>query len=276
MSFPLLRRELVGLLRTRRAFWLLVLTAAAASLVPLLAWPREGGSMLLRDESEHRMVLYLFFCAQLGAALISVTAFSAGAIAGERERGTVDLLRSALVPPLSIVAAKALAPMGYALFLLAACVPVACLFYLLGGISFGSILRSCAVTFAAVISAELVCLVHSLRSRRTAQAAIRAVFWVFFWNLGLLLLLQLAALAAREFEIGWVWLLHGRGGIEGSCAPVFPFEAIERCLEDPERSHAPMGRAGALGVFAAVQGAGALGVGLVAALLVGRSRGRDR
>ena len=39
LEFPLLKRELVGLLRTKRAFWLLVSTIIISSLVPLLTWP---------------------------------------------------------------------------------------------------------------------------------------------------------------------------------------------------------------------------------------------
>ena len=39
LEFPVFRRELRNLLRTRKAFWLLVAVIAGSMLVPLAQWP---------------------------------------------------------------------------------------------------------------------------------------------------------------------------------------------------------------------------------------------
>ena len=41
LGMPLFRRELIALLRTRKAFWLLFTTVALSCLISLTAWPRQ-------------------------------------------------------------------------------------------------------------------------------------------------------------------------------------------------------------------------------------------
>ena len=53
-------------------------------------------------------------------ALLVVPAFTAGAVAGERERHTFELLYTTPLSPFSIVAGKVIASTGYLLLLLVA------------------------------------------------------------------------------------------------------------------------------------------------------------
>ncbi len=186
----LIKRELIALLRARRAFWLLILVVVLSMSIPLLAWP-SGGRPGINSYIANIWVFITFSITQLGAALLIIPAFTAGAISGERERSTYELLYSTLLSPLSIVTSKLLASTSYVLLLLAASVPGVCVLYLLGGIGFSSIVACYGVTAAAIVTAGIVCLTVSMRARRTAHAAIRGVFWVAFWNIGLMLLLGL-------------------------------------------------------------------------------------
>jgi ABC-type transport system involved in multi-copper enzyme maturation permease subunit len=200
LEFPLLKRELVGLLRTRRAFWLLVLTVGFSGSLPLLAWPQK--SEMGSYASEVPAVLLIFFLTQLTVGLVIIPAFSAGAISGERERETYDMVHSTLLSPFSIIFSKVLASAGYVLLLMAASAPAVCVLYLLGGVAFGSLLRCYAVTFTAIVTAALICLAQSMRSRRTAHAVLRGILLVIFWNGGLLILLWLLAAVLHELT-GW-------------------------------------------------------------------------
>jgi ABC-type transport system involved in multi-copper enzyme maturation permease subunit len=200
LEFPLLQRELIGLLRTRKAFWLLLSVVALSSLLPLLAWPKREASMFLGFQS--LFVFQIFFPAQLTLALLVIPAFTAGAISGERERETYEVLYSTLISPFSIVVSKTLASTGYALLLIIAAAPSVCVLFLLGGMSFSTILRCYAMIFAAAVTAGLICMKESMRSRRTAHAAVRGVLWVAFWNGGLQVILSLAiAIAVELFRI---------------------------------------------------------------------------
>ena len=66
LEFPLLKREFVGLLRTRRAFWLTLFLVALASLLPLLTWPTGTAGL----SSQNREVFLIFAMTQLIAALL--------------------------------------------------------------------------------------------------------------------------------------------------------------------------------------------------------------
>ena len=189
-QFPLLKRELVGLLRTKRAFWLLVTTVALSATFAIIAWPSErSGPVGLGMETI--VTLMSFLLAQLATALLVVPALAGGAISGERERDTYDLLYSTLLRPSSIVLSKAGAAVGYLAMLLLASAPAACVLYLLGGVAFWALMEAYAVSFAALVMTGLVCLAQSMRSARTAQAAVRGVVWTIFWNGGLTLLIYL-------------------------------------------------------------------------------------
>jgi len=190
-AWPLIKRELLGLLRTRRAFWLLLASLVLSCLLPLLQWPSGSGSVVFFNRN---LVVFLtFVITQLVAALLIVPAFTAAAIAGEREQDTYELLYSTLLAPSSIVISKFLGALGYIVLLLLATAPVACLLFMLGGLEFSTVLKSYAVIFASVLSSGIVCLTVSMRCRRTTTAAIRGYTWVAFWNIGVYLLLMLTA-----------------------------------------------------------------------------------
>jgi hypothetical protein len=102
---PILRREFVGLLRTRKVYWLTVLTVAGCGLLPLLWWPPGGSPM--PSAAAHNA--YLTYLAIAGAAiLIAVPALAATSIAGERERRTYESLLATRVEPSAIVLGKVL------------------------------------------------------------------------------------------------------------------------------------------------------------------------
>ncbi|MBI4582644.1 MAG: hypothetical protein HY717_01230 [Planctomycetes bacterium] len=196
LEFPLLKRELVGLLRTRRAFWLLFIAVALSTLLPLLGWPQ--GQRAAWYAYENTAVFMVFFMTQLSVALLIIPAFTAGAISGEREQNTYDLLYTTLLSPWSIVFSKVLAATGYVLLLLLASAPSVCVLYLLGGLGLETILQCYLATFLAVLHSGLICLTASMRSRRTSHAVVRGMVWVVFWNGGLLMLLGLVLVLLSE------------------------------------------------------------------------------
>ena len=183
LELPMVRREAYALLRTRKAYWSALIVTAVSCLFPILAWPRAGSEAGYRTGMENAFTFELFFCAQLTAALFIIPAFTAGAIAGEREGDTIDALYSTLISPTSIVLSKVVVAAGYLIFLLCCAAPAVFVLYFLGGVTLDAIGHCYAVTFAAMVLASIGCIYLSLVSPRTAQAAVRGYFWVIFWNL---------------------------------------------------------------------------------------------
>ncbi len=189
-EFPLLRRELVGLLRTKRAFWLLVSAVGVSGAVLLLSWPSFWESAP-QDPSRNASRFGSFIVTQLIVTLLFTPAFTATAFTAEREERTFELVYSTLLSPFSIVFSKFLSSVGYLLLILVASAPVVSALYLLGGFGFDTILTCYAITVAALVSSSLVCLTVSLRSASTAQAMVRSFVWLLIWNGGLSLVLWL-------------------------------------------------------------------------------------
>jgi len=201
-ELPLFRRELVAMLRTRRAFWLLVGVVVVSRLIPLMAWLGNDGT----NTAEMNAAVFTWFVyIQIILCIVVIPAFAAGAVSGERERNTYDLLFTTLLSPTSIALSKVGAATTYVLLLLLAPIPMAAVLHLFGGITFGPLLKVYAVTLAGAVSCALVTLTVSLRCERTASAVVRAILWVLLWQVGvhlaaILVVYPILALSGRPTE----------------------------------------------------------------------------
>ncbi len=196
-ELPLLRRELLGILRTRRAFWLLVLTVTVSTILPLSFWPVQYA----RGAAIPTAAFYLlFFWTLLTSGLIVATSFAAASIAGEREQGTYELLCSLPLSPLVAVLPKLTACTAYASLILLTTAPAAMSFYFLGGIGLDTILSVYCVLLAALVTAVPIGVTASLQSATTAEASLRGIAYVAFWCSGPLLLLLLPIAAVGQLR----------------------------------------------------------------------------
>jgi len=179
---PILKREFLGLLRTRKAYWITLFTVGAASLVPLLAWPDEGSPMPFEGAMYASII-----CgnALLIAFLFFTPAIAAGAITSERERGTYEGLYNTQILPSGIVLGKILSSTLFSLLLLALTFPMFSLLYLLGGfpvLYFG--IAALIFVFLNLFLAILG-LWSSMRSPTTARAIVQAYLIFFLINISI-------------------------------------------------------------------------------------------
>jgi len=170
-AWPIVRRELIGLLRSRRASWVAVLTVVAASVLPLGSWPAPGNPWAPRLASRAFEDCLLAFA---GSLLVFVPAVTAGAIAIERERGTFELLDTTRISPAGIVVGKLIANVAFFLLLVALTFPMVDVLFLLGGFEFQEILLSAFLFGGAAVLPGIVGLWTSIRSRRTVRAIMAA------------------------------------------------------------------------------------------------------
>ena len=121
-------------------------------------------------------------------ALISfiTPAVTAGAISGERERQTIDLLFVTPLPPFSIIWGKLLASMSFALLLLFLSVPVFSLVFLFGGIELDQLVTAFLVSGVTALMLGLVGLACSTFFKRTLTATVAAYGAAFVLLVGTL------------------------------------------------------------------------------------------
>jgi len=156
---PILVKELRSRMRGSRAFIFLTVYLFVLGGVTLLLYAALAGSVGT-DLNAGRQIGRSLFLVIATVALIEVClitpALTSGAIAGERERQTYDLLISSLLSPWQIVWGKLASALAFAMLLIFSVIPVISLAFLFGGVSLSEMLIALigmvatAITYAAL------------------------------------------------------------------------------------------------------------------------------
>lgn len=112
--------------------------------------------------------------AQFILLCFSAPGLTAGAIAGEREKQTLDLLLITRMSPLQVVFGKLGAAVAFTLLLMVASLPVYGLLFLLGGISLGNLVTTVLVYVVTVLLLGAIGIFYSAVFRRTQAAVVAA------------------------------------------------------------------------------------------------------
>ena len=139
LANPVTLKELRGRMRGRRAFAVLTLYLLILSGVITLVYLVYVSSSSVPGGAGANTAGKGLFAAVLAVQVVLVTfigpAFTAGAVSGERERQTFDLLRTTLLSADSFVIGKLISALSYILLLVLVSIPVQSIAFLLGGLS---------------------------------------------------------------------------------------------------------------------------------------------
>ena len=181
----LVAKEMRSRSRGWRPMWLLTFYLAALTVV-VAGFPALLGG--IGGTISPTMGTQIFAVLAIGSVLLLAfitPALTVGAVSGERERRTLDLLLITRTSALGLVSGKLLGSLVYVLYLLVASLPAFALVYLFGGVPLfhlGMVLAVAAVT--AVTHAALGLLLSALL-RRTSLASVVAYLLVLFLVFGL-------------------------------------------------------------------------------------------
>lgn len=145
--------------------------------------------------------------AQLFLACILAPGFSAGTIAGEKERQTYDVLLVTLLRPRDIVFGKLFASLAYLLLVIVAGIPVASVAFLMGGVSFDQLCMALVVMIIASLMVGSVGIFWS-SLMRTSREANRYTFWsilVLLFGVPLAILFGLSVFFSRFLSLNSVF-----------------------------------------------------------------------
>ncbi len=139
---PVLQRELLVNLRTGRSFLLLAAYQLLLAAVVLFGWPEDQRLDLTSSPPSAKRLVDLFFLGQYVIASLMAPSFAAGAITGEKERATFEMLLASPLRPTAIVIGKMVASLTHIGMLILASLPIIVLCLPLGGISFYEVLAA--------------------------------------------------------------------------------------------------------------------------------------
>ncbi len=175
---PVMIKELRGRMRGVRAFAVITvylgLMSGFASLIYLVyaASTRASGSAAA---GEIGRVLFLGIVGiELLLIIFIAPAFTAGAITGERERQTYDLLKTTLLSTPSFVIGKLESALGYILLLLLAAIPLQSIAFLFGGVTESELILSFVILTVTAVALGTVGIYFSSTLARTLNASVRA------------------------------------------------------------------------------------------------------
>lgn len=161
----------------------------------------------------------VLFAGVVGIELFLVTfiapAFTAGAISGERERQTYDLLRTTLLPASHLVMGKLFSALAYVFLLLLSAIPLQSLAFILGGTDLSDMMIAIVVLMVTAIFLGTVGVYFSARTQRTLPASIATYGVALTVVVGTALLAQLFVVLTEEIinnnqvnaQLEWLILL---------------------------------------------------------------------
>ncbi len=133
MNNPVIQRELIGILRSRKALALQVGLAALFALLVVLRWPTDARVDLSGAQSQQ--VFRTFGYGLLTTLLLLVPVFPSTTIVREKRQGTLALLFNSPMPSWSIYFGKLVGVLVFVMLLLAMTLPAATACYAMGGVS---------------------------------------------------------------------------------------------------------------------------------------------
>jgi ABC-type transport system involved in multi-copper enzyme maturation permease subunit len=176
---------------------------------------------------------------QMSLVSLFAPALAAGAISGERERQTLDVLLVSRVSAAGIVVGKLVASVAFMLLLILAALPLFAAVFLFGGIDFEQFMVTQLLTVSTALSIGAVSLFLSAFFRRTLPSTVAAYGVAFAGMVGTLFIGGLFTVAV---------LLRSSGGGLGSQSGVHPllftnpFYALETALASPNGEPMHVGR----------------------------------
>jgi ABC-2 type transport system permease protein len=191
---PVVLKELRGRMRGARAFVVLTvylaLLGAFSSLVYVAVSESSTSASGQVTVGEIGRTL---FGGIVGIEMLLVAfiapAFTSGAISGEREHQTYDLLRTTLLPSRAFVLGKLLSAMLYVLLLLLAAIPLQSIAFFFGGVAETEIILSFVILAATALLFSTIGIYFSARSNRTLSASVMTYATAMFIMFGLPLIL---------------------------------------------------------------------------------------
>lgn len=206
LANPVLSRELRGRIRGLRALIILVVYLVITGAVTLLVYAAAANSFSsgISDPEAGRGIGKAIFLTVMTATLIQVCvitpSLTAGAISGEKERQTYDLLITTLLSPMQIALGKLASALAFAMLLIVAALPMAGLAFLFGGVSGSELVIGVIGLVATAICYATVGLFWSTVMRTTLTATVMSQGTIIFIQLIIPFLFVVGSLLTNSFN----------------------------------------------------------------------------
>ncbi|MCD8232450.1 MAG: ABC transporter permease [Clostridiales bacterium] len=184
---PVWKKELMLGSRTIRfPIALMCYGASMAVIALLMVFSAMNYSSVIDFSSMTNIFLILAFV-QLGLILLIIPVLTAGSIAGERERQTLDLLLTAPVSSFSVILGKLLSSMCNVVLFIFTSLPSMALAFLYGGIQWRYLLVFLVMILVTAFFCGAVSIWCAAQYKKTILSIIVSLLWEFLFFIGTIL-----------------------------------------------------------------------------------------
>jgi ABC-type transport system involved in multi-copper enzyme maturation permease subunit len=169
---PIIRRELLSALRTRKALLMQGAFLLTTAVLFLLYWPAGG----LQDigGQEARQIFGILAIGELVMVVLFAPAFTAAALTSEREHNTLESLFATPMRPWEIAVGKMVGSLGFLVLVILSGVPMLAMPFLLGGVEGSQLLAVIGILLVTAVYLGMIGLLVSALGHRSYRAIITA------------------------------------------------------------------------------------------------------
>lgn len=186
---PVMLKELRERMRGARAFVVITIYLGLMGGFALLLYLIQRGVVQQEGTSATGELGRILFAGVVGVELLLIIfiapAFTSGAVTGERERKTYDLLQITLLPRSSFIIGKLESALSYIFLLLMAAIPLQSIAFLFGGVSETELVLAFLILAVTAITLGVVGLFFSTIVDRTLTASVRSYTAAFIVLVGI-------------------------------------------------------------------------------------------
>jgi ABC-type transport system involved in multi-copper enzyme maturation permease subunit len=208
---PVTMKELRGRMRGRKAFVILTIHLAVMSGIVTLIYfgfsAAASNPYGPQAQDAGKAVFGAVVLIQAIMVLFMGPAATAGAISGEKERQTYDILRTTLLTADEFVSGKLLSALSYVFLLVIASIPLQSIAFLLGGIALSEIIIAQLLIIVSAIAYALFGLFASSLLKSTLGATVATYGTAIFFTIGVPGLLLLLAMFSNAFRAWWAEII---------------------------------------------------------------------
>ena len=186
---PIISRELIGMLRTKKALAWQVAVVGILSMLIVIRWPSEA--MVNTSGQQAKAVLRIFGYGLMVMIVMLAPVFPASSIVREKQRGTLALLLNSPMSPWSILMGKLVGSMGFIMLLLLLTLPAAAAAFTMGGVDVMQVVSVYLILTLVALQYGTIALYISSKAG-SMDAALRITF-------GVVLTLAILPLILNEF-----------------------------------------------------------------------------
>jgi ABC-type transport system involved in multi-copper enzyme maturation permease subunit len=224
---PIMVKELRSRMRGARAFIILtgvlVLLAGVSYLFYriVLAATRYSNSPV-GPQIGYTLLVALMLVEMLIVCFVT-PAVTAGAISGEKEKLTYEMLLTTPLRPSSILWGKLLSALAYVFLLLLASIPMASLVFVYGGVTLADMVKALVVLVATAITLGVVGITLSALLRRTVPATTVCYLFVLLLVVGPLFAWILMGVLSNQMPPSWILIPNPISALFSALAPSTSF-----------------------------------------------------